>query len=146
MSGSDGADIKKKITQEYIEKSEKVDYSVTLPDSELDVMFAFWGSEPPYTTSRLMQCIGAVKGWKSPTLISFLNRLEERGYIMSYKNGKERNYIPLAEKKKYIRKKTAAFAEKYHSGSFVSILDSLYGESGFPDDEIDNLIEWLRKH
>ena len=42
------------------------------------------------TTNYLMKAIGNEKGWKAPTLISFLVRLENRGFITSCKKGKER--------------------------------------------------------
>jgi predicted transcriptional regulator len=59
-----------------------------IPDSEMEVMLAVWKAEPPINTNCLMKLIGNKKGWKAPTLISFLSRLEDRGFLMSYKNGK----------------------------------------------------------
>ena len=53
-----------------------------LPDAEFDVMLALWESEvSPVNTAYLMENVGKQKGWKAPTLISFLSRLEERGFI-----------------------------------------------------------------
>ena len=123
----------KSIRDEYLTRSDKVDYSLDLPEAETDVMLALWRGEGPYNTSKVMKLIGEHKGWKPSTLISFLSRLEEKGFIMSYKDGKERFYIPLAEK----------FVSKYHGNSISSLLDSVYSDRDFSDDDIDELIAWL---
>lgn len=132
------------LIEEILEKAKPVDYKVKLPDAEFDVMKAIWDGDPPMTTSYLMQKIGHKKGWKAPTLISFLVRLEDRGFIASYKNGKERYYIPVAEREAYIKCATESFVERYHAGSFVSVLNSLYNEKGLSDNDIDSLLEWLK--
>ena len=132
------------VMAELLEKAAPVDYSVRLPEAEYDVMSAIWDGEPPLTTSYLMQKIGHKKGWKAPTLISFLVRLEDRGFITSFKNGKERYYLPVADKKTYVRLVTESFIERYHGNSFVSILNSLYEDKSLGDEDIDALLDWLK--
>ncbi len=133
------------VSGEYLKKSENVDYSIRLPESELEVMLGIWSEKPPVTSSRLMKTVGAKNSWKAPTLISFLSRLEERGFVMSYKKGRERFYIPLADREIYISRITDTFVEKYHGGSFVSFMDCYYSTHSLSDGDIDSLIEWLRK-
>lgn len=132
------------LIEEIIERSKPVDYSVKLPDAEFDVMSAIWEGDPPLTTSYLMQKIGHRKGWKAPTLISFLVRLEDRGFIASYKNGKERYYIPLALRDEYIHSVTDSFINQYHGGSFVSAMNSFFKDRSLSEDDIDSLLEWLK--
>ena len=127
-----------------LEKAGPVDYSIRLPDAEFDVMDAVWEGTPPLTTSYLMQKIGHKKGWKAPTLISFLVRLEERGFIISFKNGKERYYVPVADREEYVHTVTESFMERYHRSSFVSVLNSLYRDRGLDEKDIDELLEWLK--
>ena len=122
-----------------------VDYTVRLPEAEFDVMQAVWNGEAPMTTNYLMKAIGNAKGWKAPTLISFLVRLENRGFITSVKKGKERLYTPVAKRELYLSEVTEQFVEKYHNGSFVNLLDSLYRERDFSNEEVDALLEWLKK-
>ena len=66
---------------EMLDKADVVDYAIQLPDTEYDVMCAVWAGELPVTTGYLMQVLGNDRNWKTPTLISFLQRLEERGFI-----------------------------------------------------------------
>ncbi len=121
-----------------------VDYDVRLPEAEFEVMQAVWDGEAPMTTNYLMKVIGNAKGWKAPTLISFLVRLENRGFIISCKKGKERFYTPVAKRELYLAHVTEQFIEKYHSGSFVNLLDSLYRDKNFSNEEVDALLEWLK--
>jgi len=116
-----------------------------LPDAEFDVMQAIWDSPPPVNTSYLMEKIGNKKSWKAPTLISFLVRLEERGFISSEKKGKERQYTPVASRDNYIRTVTEQFILQYHEGSFVKMMESLYSDKKLSGRDIDDLLEWLKR-
>ena len=127
-----------------LDKTENVDYSIQLPETEYDVMEAIWSGSWPLTTGYLMQAIGNNRNWKTPTLISFLVRLEERGFIASIKKGRERYYFPLADQQRYLQAVTERFMEKYHRNSLVSCLNALYPEGKLPDEEIDAFLEWLR--
>ena len=132
------------ITTEYIKRAAEIDYTVKIPDAEMEVMLAVWKAEPPVNTNYLMKVIGNKKGWKAPTLISFLSRLEDRGFLMSYKNGKERLYIPIADKDTYLSAFTRSFVDTYCEGSFVNMLDSLFHDRKFENEDIDALLTWLK--
>ena len=132
------------IMQELEKKSAEVDYSVKLPDAEMEIMLAVWDLEPPVNTAALMEKVGRRRGWKAPTLISFLARLEDRGFLLSYKNGKERYYLPAAERERYVSGTTRRFVDTCHGGSFVKMLDSLFYGREFTDNDIDELLIWLK--
>ncbi|MBQ8392639.1 MAG: BlaI/MecI/CopY family transcriptional regulator [Clostridia bacterium] len=123
-----------------------MDISKKLPEAEFDVMVALWNSKAyPVNTAYLMENVGKAKGWKAPTLISFLTRLEDRGFIHSEKRGKERYYFVDAVKTDYVRGITVDFLNKYHNGSFVKMLDLLYGNNTLPNDELDEMLKWLQE-
>lgn len=124
--------------------SAEINYTKKLPDAEFDVMAAMWAGEPPVNTAYLMEAVGKDKGWKAPTLISFLVRLEDRGYIVSEKKGKERYYTPVADRDKYMQSVTEDFVEHYHGGSFVHLMDTLYKDKSLSEKDIDELLEWLK--
>ena len=107
-------------------------------------MLAIWNAVPPVNTAYLMEAVGKGRSWKAPTLISFLVRLEDRGYITSFKKGKERYYEPSSDKSEYIRTASEQFVKQYHGGSFVSMMDSLYKDKKLSEEDIDELLEWLK--
>lgn len=121
-----------------------IDYTKKLPDAEYEVMQAIWAGKPPLNTAYLMEKVGRSHGWKAPTLISFLVRLEERGYISSYKQGKERCYLPVADQQTYLRCVTEQFIRRYHDGSFVRMMDALYRDKKLSESDIDELLQWLK--
>lgn len=125
-------------------ESRVIDYGKRLPDAEYDVMRAVWAGTPPVNSAYLMDAVGRERGWKAPTLISFLVRLEDRGYITSFKQGKERYYIPAADQDTYLRAVTESFLEQYHEGSFVHMLDTLYRNRELSESDIDDLLQWLK--
>lgn len=117
-----------------------------LPDAEYEVMNALWESNvSPVNTAYLMENVGKQKGWKAPTLISFLSRLEDRGFIHSEKKGKERYYFVDSVKEDYIRIVTIDFLSKYHSGSFVKMMDLVYGKNSMSSKELDEMLNWLQQ-
>ena len=123
-----------------------MDSSKKLPEAEFDVMVALWNSKTlPINTAYLMENVCKAKGWKGPTLISFLTRLEDRGFIHSEKRGKERYYYVDAVKTEYVRNITLEFLNRYHDGSFVNMLDLLYGNNSFSGDELEKLLKWLQE-
>lgn len=132
------------VTEPDIKEKLAPDYTKKLPDAEFEVMMAIWNAVPPVNTAYLMENVGKARGWKAPTLISFLVRLEDRGYISSFKKGKERYYEPTSDKDEYIRITSEQFVEQYHSGSFVNMMDSLYKDKKLSEDDIDELLQWLK--
>jgi len=134
-----------KTAEELLDKAEKVDYDIRLPETEFDVMRAVWEKNTPVNTGYLMDRLGTVRGWRVPTLISFLRRLEERGFLASVKKGRERLYFPLAEQEKYLQAATKRFVAKYHGGSLGGVMASLYPDRRVPEKDIDTLLEWLSR-
>ncbi len=122
----------------------EINYDKKLPDAEYVVMAAIWAGTPPVNTAYLMDAVGRERGWKAPTLISFLVRLEERGYISSTKQGKERYYMPVAEETRYLQAVTSDFVDQYHNGSFVHLMDTLFKDKSLSESDIDELLEWLK--
>ena len=117
-----------------------------LPEAEFDVMVTLWEcKDSPVNTAYLMENVGKEKGWKAPTLISFLSILEERGFIHSEKKGKERYYYVDAIKEEYVRNVTVDFINRYHKGSFVKMLDLVYGKDSLSSKELDEMLRWLQQ-
>ena len=120
-------------------------YDIKLPDAEMDVLLAIWSVEAPATSPKLMKVLGNDRGWKAPTLISFLNRLCEKGLVESYKNGKERCYTPVVDREEFLQRVTSRFVEQYHSGSVANFLSSLYRGKKLNNEDIEALLAWLKE-
>lgn len=115
-----------------------------LPDTEFDVMKVVWGNEPPITSAMVMQQLGNERGWKVQTVISLLLRLVDRGFLKSEKIGKERTYYPLVSRDDYLTFETGNFLRQYYDNSFLNLASTLYEEKAFTQEDIEELLKWVK--
>lgn len=116
-----------------------------LPDTEFEIMKVVWANEPPITTNMIMEALGNKREWKAPTVISLMLRLVEKGFLRTEKNGKERTYFPLVEKEDYLKFETGNFMKLYHENSFLSFVNTLYDGKQLNDDDIEELMKWVKE-
>ena len=116
-----------------------------LPEAEFAVMDALWRNGSPATTRALQERLEE-HNWKTPALISLLNRLMERGFLSSEKSGKERMYTATVRREEYLEFETQAFLKRVHGGSVTSLLQSMNGGSTLSEEESAELIDWFRKN
>ena len=116
-----------------------------LPDAEFEIMQVVWANEPPITTSEIMNQLGFEKGWKIQSVVSFMLRLTERGFLRSEKHGKERTYYPLVNQEDYLKFETSNFLKQFHNNSFLNLVTAIYDDESLTDEDIDGLMELLKK-
>lgn len=112
-----------------------------LPATEFDLMKLIWSAGGEVTTTYLMERYGNERGWKTPTLITLLNRLIARGMLKSEKNGRERLYTPLVSEREYMMEELSEVADRY-SGRLAELMCAL-AASPLSDDDADELEKWL---
>ena len=113
-----------------------------LPDAELEVMLAVWRCAPPVTTARLMLLTDPERNWKTSTVISFLERLKNRGFLEAEKQGREYVWTPLISREEYIVPLTREFFTRVHGGSVESLMTALFPD-GLNAGDADELLRWL---
>ena len=116
-----------------------------LPEAEFEVMRAVWELEPPVTTHQLMKRMGEAKGWKITSLITLLNRLIERGFLRSEKEGRERTYYPVIEQKEYLQFETQSFLKRVHNSSLPSFMQALAGGVSLSEEDKNELRQWIEE-
>ena len=116
-----------------------------LPDAEFEIMQVVWANEPPITTSEIMKQLGFEKDWKIQSVVSFMLRLTERGFLRSEKLGKERTYYPTVNQEDYLKFETGNFLKQFHNNSFLNLVTTVYDDESLTDEDIDGLMELLKK-
>ncbi len=116
-----------------------------LPDAEFAVMRAIWHLPFPTTCRDIMDALDSDKAWKSQTVLTMLKRLEEKGFVTSHKQGKEREYAPLISEDEYLRIETGSFVRKFGKKSALSVLSTLCAEQELSAEEIADLSNWLEE-
>ena len=115
-----------------------------LPDSEFAVMQVIWGEEPPVSKIKIAEAIAPIRGWKPQTVYTLLTRLQDKGFLTSQKQGKERIYTPLVTRKDYLSQETGRFVRTFHENSLTGLMNAMF--SGSPDEnDLSELEEWLNE-
>ena len=69
---------------------------VHLPNSELEIMMAIWEAKKPVSRPELDEKL-AEKNWQPTTILKFLSRLTEKGFLVCEKpeGAKTNIYTPI---------------------------------------------------
>lgn len=116
-----------------------------LPDAEFEIMKVVWANDPPITTGVVKQQLGDQRKWRAQTINSLMLRLVERGFLRTEKTGKERSYFPLIEKEAYLKFETNHFMKQYHDSSVLNLVNTLYGDRGLTDADLEELMAWMKE-
>ena len=114
-----------------------------LPDSEFEVMEIIWDNSPPLTTLQIMQKMPASRSLKLQTLLTMLMRLTEKGFLISERVGRERNYSPVISKQDYVKAETESFKERHYISSLGSLIKAFYDDRELSPQDIKELQDWL---
>ena len=66
-----------------------------LPDSELELMMIIWDAGKPVTRTEIEERLPRERRLSATTILSFLSRLEEKGFVRVQKDGRSNVYEPL---------------------------------------------------
>lgn len=116
-----------------------------LPDAEFELMKIMWHTTCPVTSTILSGLLPDGIDWKPQTILTLLKRMENRGFVSSHKEGKERLYMPLVTEMEYMEFEARLLSRRYEKGSLVSLVGSLYQGNKLDDAEISELAQWLKE-
>lgn len=97
-----------------------------LPDAELKIMMIIWEAESRVTSSYIMEKLKGEETWGQTTVLNFLSRLVDRGFLKREKEGKSNLYTPLIEEEIYLESESKSFLERLHGNSIKSLVSALY--------------------
>lgn len=115
-----------------------------LPDTELEIMKAIWEAGKTISTSEVKAILERHRAWNVSALQTLLNRLIERGFLESYKDGKNRYYTPLIAEADYLAVENRTFLEKVNDRSVTKLVASLYESRSISDADLDELAAFIR--
>jgi len=116
-----------------------------LPDSEHAVMQIVWDNESPISKTRVTELTRPLRGWTPQTVYTLLNRLVDKGFLSSEKQGKERFYAPLIPRKAYIEQATDRFMNLVHKNSLTGLMNALFA-SKLDRKDLAELQQWLAQN
>ena len=112
-----------------------------LPDAELEVMQAVWSLEPPATAAQVQQIVPS--DWKATSVLTFLSRLCDKGFLSCEKEGRQNLYTPLVSREAYLQCESRSFVERVCGGSVKNLVASLSDAGALTESDLDELRAFL---
>ncbi len=114
-----------------------------LPESELEVMQVIWEAGKAVNTDYILSRLK--RSWTRQTVLKLLSRLEERGFVSYYRDGKFKMYTPSVEREEYLEAESRSFLSRMHFGSVKNLVAALYNGSALSDSDLAELEEYIRE-
>lgn len=119
---------------------------IKISASELEVLQVLWNNDNTATSTYIHQELSKTKEWKLNTVITFLARLCDKGYVKANKKGrgKANQYIAIVTEEKYKQMETHMFLDTVHRGSVKSLMTALCEDKKMSDKELEELRQWFQ--
>ena len=119
--------------------------NVKIPDAELEIMMIIWDSLGGVTSEDIMSKLEGKKTWKRTTVLKFLSRLTERGFLSVEKKSKTNVYYPIIKQDVYLEYECKNFLEKICQNSVKKLVATLYSSNTISDDDLAELKAFIDK-
>ena len=114
-----------------------------LPDSELELMMIIWDAGKPVTRTEIEERLPRERRLSATTILSFLSRLEEKGFVRVQKDGRSNVYEPLIQKEAYLRAESRSIWKRLYQNSIENFMAALGQWDDLTEQDLDELQEFL---
>lgn len=115
-----------------------------LPDAELEVMQIIWAKEGGVSRQDIEKALSSRRSLAPTTVLTFLTRLVEKGFLKVEKAGRSNLYSPLISRRDYLARESRSILDKLFGGSLSSFALSL-SDAGLSRAELEELRELLER-
>ena len=114
-----------------------------LPESELEIMMIIWEYNRPVNRMEIEERLK--KDVAAPTILSFLNRLEAKGFVSVEKIGKINWYTSLVKKEEYLQKESRNILRRMYQNSLKNFVTALYDGEGLSSQDLEDLKAFIEE-
>ncbi|HIT72206.1 MAG TPA: BlaI/MecI/CopY family transcriptional regulator [Candidatus Fimicola cottocaccae] len=114
-----------------------------LPDTELEIMKVIWTMEKNINTTEIKKILEKNRPWNVSALQTLLNRLIDRGFLDTYKEGKNKCYTVLVTEDEYISFENKSFFKKVNNSSITKLVASLYNSKSISENDLLELSKFI---
>lgn len=115
----------------------------TLPNSELELMMILWKADKPMTRTEIEERLPKKRNLSKTTVLSFLSRLEEKGFVRVEKEGRSNCYSPLVKEEEYLQQESGSILKKLYGSSVKKFIAALYDGESLSKKQIEELKDYL---
>ncbi len=116
-----------------------------MPDSELEIMMIIWEANKSVTSAYVSKKLEGRKDWKITSILTFLSRLVDKGFITSTREGKINIYSAVISEQEYLESESKSFLKKLYGNSLTTFVSTLYKSNAINDDDLLELQEFIDK-
>ena len=116
-----------------------------LPDSELEIMLIIWEYERPVTRFEIEDKLDEERNLSPTTILSFLSRLQEKGFLEVSKEGKNNVYSAIIDKESYTQEESKNMLKKLYKNSVKNFLASLYDGNNLSEEDLQELEAYIEE-
>ena len=119
---------------------------IKLPESELEVMLILWeknGEE--VSVNEVWEALDKQKKITMGALHSYLNRLEEKGFLAFRKEGKYKILRPLVKKEDYMEQEGETLLGRFFGVSVGKFVNCLYDKNRLSVEDIRELKRFVEE-
>jgi len=100
-----------------------------ISDSELVLMQLIWEKGGTALFAEITEALEQKNlDWKKNTVLKFLSRLIEKGFLKTNKIGRRNEYKSIISEKVYHTSQTRVFVDKVYDGNVVELVSTLIGQ------------------
>ena len=114
-----------------------------LPDSELELMMIIWDAGRPVSRNEIEEQLPGERRISATTILSFLSRLQEKGFVQVRKEGRNNVYEPLVRKEDYLKQESRGGWKRLYQNSVGNFMAALGQTDELTDQDLDELQEFL---
>lgn len=114
-----------------------------LPDSELELMLIIWEADEAVSRIYIQERLNKSKELAPTTILSFLSRLEAKGFLKVEKKGKNNFYYPLVSQGDYANNESKNILEKFFGNSIKNFIAQLNNAKSMDEEQIQELKDFL---
>ena len=108
-------------------------------------MQVIWKENRVLSTSEIKEKLEMNRPWNVSALQTLLNRLIDRGFLSSYKEGKNRYYEIAVKEEDYLAFENSLFLRKVNANSLTKLVASLYRSHTISDADLDDLAKFIEE-
>ena len=116
-----------------------------LLDAELKIMMIIWEAKGSVTSAYIMEKLKGEETWGQTTVLNFLSRLVDRGFLKHEKEGKSNLYTPIIEEEVYLESESKSFLERLHGNSIRSLISALYKGHALKKEDLEELQAFIEE-
>ena len=116
-----------------------------LPDSELELMMIIWEAEKAVTRTEIEAYLPADRKLSSTTVLSFLTRLQKKGFVGVRKQGRNNVYEALISRDAYLQAESRSIWKRLFQGSVKNFMTALSDGEGLTDRDLYEPQEFLNQ-